>query len=246
MRRTAFFLVTIAAALALAACPKPPTDLLRKAKETLDGLTLAKKCAPEAYRSAMKMYEEAEELSKKKAYKEAARAAEAALKLAEKAKQLAEANKKDCEKIAASEDVGSKPGAAPSAELPGAGEKPAELPGGAPPTGPILDKVVVYFDFDKFDIRPDAAQTLTQFASSLKGKTDFSVEVEGHCDARGSVEYNLALGERRARAVRDFLVAQGLPARSLSIISYGSEKPAVDGDTEEAYAKNRRAVVNRR
>jgi peptidoglycan-associated lipoprotein len=251
LRRAWRALSVLGIAAALAACPKPPTDLLKKAKETLDKMELAKKCAPELYRSALKLYQDAEELNKKKAYKEAARAAEEALKLAEKAQKQAEANKADCEKIAAADQMGKTPpegspgaGGAP----PASGEKPAELPGagGAPPEGPVLQTVTVYFDFNKYDVRPEAAQTLSTFAATVKGNAAAQIEVEGHCDARGSVEYNLSLGERRAKAVRDFLIAQGLPERSISIISYGAERPAVDGATEEAYAKNRRAVVNRR
>jgi peptidoglycan-associated lipoprotein len=236
-------------AVLLAACAKPPTDLMKKLKDMLDGLDRAKKCAPESYRSAMKMYEEAEEFNKKKAYKEAERAAEAAMKLAEKAKADADANK-DCDKTAAADNIdkpaaGDADGGAPPS---GVTEKTGDLPGSndTPPEGPVLEKVIVYFDFNQFSIRPDASQVLTKFAGSLKGKPETRLEVEGHCDARGSVEYNLALGERRAKAVREFLVAQGLAEKAISIISYGSERPAVDGSTEEAYAKNRRAVVLRR
>jgi peptidoglycan-associated lipoprotein len=249
-RRTMHGWVCAALAISVASCAKPPTDLLKKLKDQLAGLELAKKCAPESYRSAMKMYEEAEELNKKKLYKEATRAAEAAVKLAEKAKADAEANK-DCDKTAAADKAGDKPaggtdgsgGSTPTEktnELPGAtgGDKAAE--------GPVLEKVTVYFDFNKFDVRPDAVQVLTRFAASLKSKPEARIEVEGHCDARGSVEYNLALGERRAKSVREFLVSQGVSAKQVSIISYGSERPEVDGSTEEAYARNRRAVVLRR
>lgn len=232
--------------LLLTGCPKPPTDLLKKAKAAIDALGLAKKCAPEAYRSALKMFEEAQEYNKKKAYREARRAAEAALKLAEKARLLAEASRKDCEKIAAADTLGKPPevpGGGPPAP-PTTGLTPGEVPG--PPAGPVLERVVVYFDFDKYDVRPDGAKTLTEFAATLKDKPEVQLEIEGHCDARGSVEYNLALGERRARAVREFLARLGVAEKNITVISYGSEKPAMEGSTEEAHAKNRRAVVLRR
>ena len=94
-------------------------------------------------------------------------------------------------------------------------------------------------------MKPADLTKVQAFAASIKGKPA-SIEVEGHCDVRGSVEYNLSLGERRARAVREQLVAQGVSEKAITIISYGSERPAVDGATEAAHAKNRRAVVNRR
>jgi peptidoglycan-associated lipoprotein len=240
--------ILLSLGLALSGCPKPPTDLLKKAREALSSLELAKKCAPEAYRSALKMYEEAEELNKKKAYKEATQAAEAALKLAEAARKQAEENKKDCERIAAAEEIGKKPGeSAPPGVPASTSDKPREVGEGAVPSGPVLDQVVVYFAFNRFDVQPESARILTDFVTRLAAaKMTAQIEIEGHCDARGSVEYNLALGERRAKAVRDFLVQQGIAEKNVSIISYGAERPAVEGSTEEAHAKNRRAVVLRR
>lgn len=99
-----------------------------------------------------------------------------------------------------------------------------------------------YFDFDKSDLRQDTREVLSKDANiMLKVKTDAKVRIEGHCDERGSAEYNLALGERRAKSALQYLVTLGVPASRLSTISYGKEKPAVQGSTEEAWAKNRRA-----
>ncbi len=99
----------------------------------------------------------------------------------------------------------------------------------------------VFFDYDKSDLSVDARATLSRQADWLK-KYHVSLVVEGHCDERGTREYNLALGERRANAVKNFLVAQGVPASGLSTISYGKERPAVVGDNEAAWAQNRRGV----
>jgi peptidoglycan-associated lipoprotein len=100
----------------------------------------------------------------------------------------------------------------------------------------------VYFDFDKSDLRQDARNTLTKNAGILlKSNTAVKIKIEGHCDERGSAEYNLALGERRAKSALQYLVTLGVQPERLSIISYGKEKPAVQGSTEEAWAKNRRA-----
>jgi len=98
----------------------------------------------------------------------------------------------------------------------------------------------IQFDFDKADLRPDAVQTLNGNAARIKQESGLSVRVEGHCDERGTVEYNLALGDRRARAAKDYLVSQGVPAGRLSTISYGKEKPLDPGHSEAAWAQNRR------
>lgn len=100
----------------------------------------------------------------------------------------------------------------------------------------------VYFDFDKSDLRQDARDVLSKNAALiLKSLADAKIKIEGHCDERGSAEYNLALGERRAMSSLKYLTTLGVKAENLSIISYGKEKPAVNGSDEAAWAKNRRA-----
>jgi len=101
----------------------------------------------------------------------------------------------------------------------------------------------VHFDFDKYDLRSDAIRTLGDDASTMKQYAQFKVRIEGHCDERGTVEYNLALGEKRARATRDYLVSLGTPTQRLRIISYGKERPIDPGHNEEAWAANRRAEL---
>jgi peptidoglycan-associated lipoprotein len=98
----------------------------------------------------------------------------------------------------------------------------------------------VYFDFDKFDLKPEALETLNELASFLKGNTGLKVKIEGNCDERGTTEYNLALGERRAKAALDYIVSQGINSARVSTISYGKEKPADPSHNEEAWVKNRR------
>ncbi len=101
----------------------------------------------------------------------------------------------------------------------------------------------VFFAFDRSDITPEAQEILARQADWLRRYPNVTVTVEGHCDERGTREYNLALGERRAQAVKNVLVALGIPASRISTISYGKERPAVVGSSEEAYAQNRRAVT---
>ena len=101
----------------------------------------------------------------------------------------------------------------------------------------------IFFAFDRSDITPEAQETLARQADWLRRYPNVTVTIEGHCDERGTREYNLALGERRAQAAKNVLVAMGIPASRISTISYGKERPAVVGSTEEAYAQNRRAVT---
>jgi peptidoglycan-associated lipoprotein len=99
----------------------------------------------------------------------------------------------------------------------------------------------IYFEFDRSDIRDADRATLTKNADALKRFDFLRITVEGHCDERGTVEYNLALGERRARAAYDYLVSLGVPASRLKTVSYGKEVPACQAATEECWQKNRRA-----
>lgn len=100
----------------------------------------------------------------------------------------------------------------------------------------------IYFDFDKSDLRKDARDVLSKNAEILlKSDRAAKIQIEGHCDERGSAEYNLALGERRAKSSMQYLITLGVKADRLSVISYGKEKPAVQGSDEAAWSKNRRA-----
>ena len=101
----------------------------------------------------------------------------------------------------------------------------------------------VFFDTDMSNIREDGRQTLNRQAEWLKKYTNYQITIAGHCDERGTREYNLALGERRANAAKQFLVAQGIPAQRIQTISYGKERPDPVGSDEAAWARNRRAVT---
>ena len=100
----------------------------------------------------------------------------------------------------------------------------------------------VFFGFDRYDLTPEATATLDRQAAWLKQYPAVTVTIEGHADERGTREYNLALGERRATAVRNYLVALGIDAGRVQTISYGKERPAVLGSNEAAWAQNRRGV----
>jgi peptidoglycan-associated lipoprotein len=99
----------------------------------------------------------------------------------------------------------------------------------------------VFFDFDKSDIREDQISALQNNANVLKNNASANVLIEGHCDERGTVEYNLALGDRRAKAARDYLVSLGIAENRMNVISYGKSRPFAEGHNEDAWRLNRRA-----
>jgi len=116
---------------------------------------------------------------------------------------------------------------------------PTALP---PPPAPIVEASLrdVFFDFDKSGLRSDAVEQLKLNAQWLKENVSRKVILEGHCDERGTNEYNLALGERRANSTKDFIVNLGVESGRLKTISYGEEKPFAEGHNEAAWAQNRR------
>ncbi len=110
-------------------------------------------------------------------------------------------------------------------------------------TGEVFESKMlkdIHFDFDKYDIRPGDAEILKENAALLMKNPSVKIQIEGHCDERGTAEYNLALGERRANSAKRYLSSLGLTVNRISTISYGKEKPLDPGHNEEAWAKNRR------
>lgn len=101
-----------------------------------------------------------------------------------------------------------------------------------------------YFEFDRSELKPRARTLLADHASYLRDNTDAKLTIEGHADERGTREYNLALGERRADSVRSYLESLGVRGSQISVVSYGEERPADPGHNEDAWAKNRRAVLD--
>ena len=98
----------------------------------------------------------------------------------------------------------------------------------------------IYFDFDKYNLLDDAKTALDRNAKALTDNPKMKIVIQGHCDERGTVEYNLALGEKRASAARDYLIRLGIDASRISVISYGKERPAAMGHDEDSWSKNRR------
>ena len=129
--------------------------------------------------------------------------------------------------------------------------EPAPVPPPPPPAPAPVDYAAlepnsygigdVFFPYDAFAITEVAMATLEKNAAVMKSHAAVTYLVEGHCDERGTVEYNLALGEKRAKAVRDYLVTLGVPAAQMKVVSYGKERPFVTGKDEASWSQNRRA-----
>lgn len=130
----------------------------------------------------------------------------------------------------------------------GAGAGAAAAPSGVVP-GSQQDLVVnvgdrVFFDFDKFNLKPEAQRSLERQASWLKKYPNIRILVAGNCDERGTREYNLALGERRANSTKNYLISQGVTADRIRTISYGKERPTALGSNEAAWAQNRNTITS--
>lgn len=133
---------------------------------------------------------------------------------------------------------------------PGTGETDRGNGDGGIDTGGELDPPrtlsPVYFDYDAFALRADARRTIEENSNAIKANPDWSVvTLEGHCDERGTTEYNLSLGQKRADSVKSYLVQLGVPRERLQTISYGEERPFDPGHTEAAWAQNRRVHFTR-
>jgi peptidoglycan-associated lipoprotein len=104
---------------------------------------------------------------------------------------------------------------------------------------------IIHFDFDSYSLRPDARAALQRNADKIKQAPGAMIQIEGHCDERGTQEYNLALGEKRALATREYLIQLGVPSSQLVTISYGEEDPLNPASNEAAWAQNRRCEFNK-
>ena len=129
---------------------------------------------------------------------------------------------------------------APAPEAPKKEEAPAPPAMEAPAPAPAIELSDVFFDFDRYAIRDDAAKTLENDAKIFKGDSA-KITVEGHCDERGTDEYNIALGAKRAAAVKKYLTDMGVESRRITTVSYGSEKPFCREHNERCWQENRRA-----
>ncbi len=232
--RTVMILWVAVLLLALAGCVgKPPKEEREQAEQAFLAAKAAEKCATVRYTSAEKALQNARRLTTEKKYEEARRYFNVAKELSETALKEANANR-DCMNPPDPNET-TKP------VVTSGGEDDNLTPEERMLRDPEYDLKSVRFPFNSEDITEEAKQILQQNAAWLNNFPDINVRVEGHCDSRGSTEYNLALGERRAYAVRKFLIMLGVNPDQLSVMSYGEESPLVDEENEMAWEQNRRA-----
>jgi peptidoglycan-associated lipoprotein len=220
----------VAAGFFLFGCPKQiPKQEIDAAESAMSALEKNKDCAPETYQAAKTMMNRAAALMKEERYEEAKTAYMAAQKLALKAEE-------ECQKKRQADEEARKKAEADalaaSKEMPVAPAVEDKAPAGLS---------TVYFRFNESDLVEETRAILSKNADYLNANPAMRIQIEGHCDSRGSTEYNLALGERRAIAVRQYLAKLGVNPDRMDIISYGEERPVDSENTEEAYTKNRRA-----
>lgn len=227
-------ILTLSPLLWGATCHEKRPDVYDVLAAIMEDIERVRDCAPELYQAAKDMLERAQASLKEEDYDRADVAQKVALHLADQAwlecererSQLVRLEwKKRLEQERASREEGS---------------AVRELPVEGGDSGPE-SLLTVYFGFDQHLLSDEAREILDDNAKYLRLRRSLRVRVEGHCDERGPTEYNLALGERRARAVKDYLVGLGIPAERIETISFGKERPAVEGHDETAWAKNRRS-----
>ena len=216
-------------ALGASACASPPRKALADAQSALTGAYDAAECAPEEYAAARKMLEKAQAASKAEEYDRARELAVTARDLARKAAKSAKDNYDRCMRKKEEALVTDEPDPEPPAPL----MKPS--------FEDEWELQTIYFGFNMAQLSEQSQQILKKNAEWMLRNEGVRVTVAGHCDERGSTEYNLALGESRAAKVKGYLVSLGVPAERLAVISYGEEVPIEDGGTEQAYSRNRRA-----
>jgi peptidoglycan-associated lipoprotein len=208
-------------------CGGRPTEVLKSAESALSGASLAKKCAPEEYSAAEKMFARAQKLADEEKYDEAEQAGLAAAKLAKAAAEKAEARKEECERPKAD-----------TVSTESFVESGAEEVAEAEVTG---DMETVYFAFNASALSEASKAKMERNTARIKQlEPAKKTVIEGHCDSRGSTEYNLALGEKRAFAAKSYLVELGADADRLVIMSYGEERLDDYEDNEKAHTRNRR------
>ena len=209
----------------------------REAKKAIDDAQLAlnqakeagaEQYAPSEYKSAEELLAKARKQFDERDYKEAKASALSAKDQALLAKKRAEERKKEAEK--AEEEVST------AYNVPSLSEEGVPIEEQA--KAALKD---IHFGFDRYDLTEEAKKILEENARWLKEHPEVKIIIEGHCDERGSEEYNLVLGEKRAKAARDYLISLGIDPSRLSIISYGESMPLDPRHCEEAWAKNRRA-----
>lgn len=232
MRRILIIVSLALTTLALGACGSRPVEALSSAEKAMADADLAKRCAPDEFLAAQKLLEKAKKLADEGEHARAKAVALAAEKKAKEAVAKAQARKEECLRPEQADQ---------EVELSDQDDQDTstsddQLAGGLQP---------IYFDYNQPALTNEAKGILDSNAQWLLNNADVSIMVEGHCDERGSTEYNLALGEKRAKVTRAYLVRRGVNKDRMGLVSYGEERPADYGANADAHKRNRRAEFRR-
>jgi peptidoglycan-associated lipoprotein len=239
--------------LVFSGCAKSPQDDISAAESALRAArdAGARECAPEQFKSAEEMMARTYKLNDDKDYDKAKETAVTTKELSEVARFEAQKNVTGGCKPGEPSANAATDATGDGARLSGSGMSESDVAKevAATKTGEgslgegtlVRGLKAVYFEYDQANLSPDALTIIGENSEWLKDRPTAKVQIEGHTDERGTAEYNLALGERRAKAVRDALVRLGIEKERVTTISYGEETPAERGSTEAAYSKNRRA-----
>ncbi len=217
--RGSLWAALLACMMLLTACPDPPTKAIEDAERSLLDAAAVSECAEAEFQKAEAALAEAKRLVEDGNYDEAAVKAVEAQQLADAAKAAGEANWDECQKAKnkANEDA-----------------KNVKI-------NDDLQLQVVYFPYNESTLSEQSKSILRNNAEWLRRNPNAQLSVEGHCDSRGSTEYNIALGERRAQSVKNYLIQLGIDPSRMGIISFGEEMPIDNSSTDDGFAKNRRA-----
>ena len=217
-------LISFVLLLFVSACSGPPEKAIADAEKAVREAAAVSDCAEKEFAEAEQMLADAKRLVEEGRYEEAEVKAKGAKMLADKARQTGETTWEDCqeEKRRLAEEANR-----PKVEEPEAIE--------------VLTLQTIFFNYNESILTESSQEVLRSNAKWLRSNPTARLVIQGHCDERGSTEYNIALGERRAAAVRTYLVQLGIEAGRLTILSFGEELPAVGGDNESSHSKNRRA-----
>ncbi len=232
IRRFLFAFLFVLALFASVSCASAPKEERERAEQAIRDAEVVKNCDPATYATTLELFAAAQEEEKKKDY---AKAKELYLEAERTIKPVADYYRKNPDKCLADKKKDKEE------------EDEASFSSYDPddPNNPEMRLPVVHFEFDQYQIRQDDAEKLRKVARWMGKFGTVAIRVEGHADERGSIDYNLSLGERRAVEVRRFLQREGIDEGRIRTISYGEERPAVPGHNEEAWAQNRRAEMEK-
>ncbi len=225
-RLSQHLLLSFVLGLTMLACGgRPPSDSMEAARNAIDMSAAAEPCAEAEFRAAQSLLEQAEEAFAARDYARARQLADAATLQAERARQTAIDNAEDCDIMRTMEEA--------------VDEAQEERETDVTASDPSYEFAPVYFDFDQAALTEGMRDTLNAHAEQMILGERLQMRVEGHCDRLGSTEYNLALGDLRARTVKEYLVRRGVPAGRVSTVSYGAEIPVSARDRENRRAEFR-------